>query len=69
MVFQEPMTSLDPLFTIGSQIVAGIVAHQGPRRGAARELAAGLLERVGIPTPAGGSTRTRTSSPAACASA
>jgi peptide/nickel transport system ATP-binding protein len=49
MVFQEPMTSLDPVFTIGSQLVAGIAAHQDLARAAARALAAELLERVGLP--------------------
>jgi ABC-type microcin C transport system duplicated ATPase subunit YejF len=39
MVFQEPMTSLDPLFTIGSQIVEAIRAHRGFSRGEAKELA------------------------------
>jgi ABC-type dipeptide/oligopeptide/nickel transport system ATPase component len=61
MVFQEPMTSLDPVFTIGSQLVAGIAAHQAIGRGAARASAS--------QTPSGGWTRTRTSSRAACDSA
>jgi oligopeptide/dipeptide ABC transporter ATP-binding protein len=51
MVFQEPMTSLDAVFTIGSQLAAGITAHQHLSRPAARELAADLLARVGIPDP------------------
>jgi oligopeptide/dipeptide ABC transporter ATP-binding protein len=49
MVFQEPMTSLDPFFTIGRQLVAGIGAHQDVARAAARDRAADLLNRVGIP--------------------
>jgi oligopeptide/dipeptide ABC transporter ATP-binding protein len=48
MVFQEPMTSLDPVFTIGSQLVAGITAHRDIARAAARDLAAELLDRVGL---------------------
>jgi oligopeptide/dipeptide ABC transporter ATP-binding protein len=51
MVFQEPMTSLDPVFTIGRQLVAGIRAHQNLSRQAARDLAADLLARVGIAEP------------------
>jgi oligopeptide/dipeptide ABC transporter ATP-binding protein len=50
MVFQEPMTSLDPLFTIGSQIVEAIRAHRGMSRRAATELAVSMLERVHIPS-------------------
>ncbi len=51
MVFQEPMTSLDPVFTIGKQLVAGIRAHQNLGRQAARDLAVDLLARVGIAEP------------------
>ena len=51
MVFQEPMTSLDPLFTIGSQIVEAIRAHRSFSRAAATELAVSMLERVHIPSP------------------
>jgi oligopeptide/dipeptide ABC transporter ATP-binding protein len=50
MVFQEPMTSLDPLFTIGSQIVETIRAHRNVDRSEARELAISMLERVHIPS-------------------
>jgi oligopeptide/dipeptide ABC transporter ATP-binding protein len=50
MVFQEPMTSLDPLFTIGSQIVEAIRAHRGFGRAEAAELAISMLERVHIPS-------------------
>ncbi len=52
MIFQEPMTSLNPVFTIGSQIVEAIRLHQRLSRRAARELAVELLEHVGIPDPA-----------------
>jgi peptide/nickel transport system ATP-binding protein len=51
MVFQEPMTSLDPVFTIGSQLVSGIRAHQKLSRSDAVELAVNLLTQVGIPEP------------------
>jgi oligopeptide/dipeptide ABC transporter ATP-binding protein len=50
MVFQEPMTSLDPLFTIGSQIVEAIRAHRDVGGGEAGELALAMLERVHIPS-------------------
>jgi oligopeptide/dipeptide ABC transporter ATP-binding protein len=50
MVFQEPMTSLDPLFTIGTQIVEAIRAHRDFGRGEAKELAISMLERVHIPS-------------------
>jgi oligopeptide/dipeptide ABC transporter ATP-binding protein len=51
MVFQEPMTSLDPAFTIGSQIIETIRAHGRVKRSAARARAAEMLGRVGIPEP------------------
>ena len=51
MVFQEPMTSLDPVFTVGKQLVAGIRAHQKLSRVGALELAAEMLGRVGLPEP------------------
>ena len=51
MVFQEPMTSLDPVFTVGSQLVAGIRAHQHLSKSDAADLATDLLDQVGIPEP------------------
>lgn len=48
MVFQEPMTSLDPAFTIGSQITETVHAHRSTSKAAARDLAIEMLERVGI---------------------
>jgi oligopeptide/dipeptide ABC transporter ATP-binding protein len=51
MVFQEPMTSLDPLFTVGSQIVEAIHAHRDLGKQEAKELAVAMLERVHIPSP------------------
>ena len=50
MIFQEPMTSLNPLFTIGHQISAGIRLHQGVGQKSARTKTIELLERVGIPS-------------------
>jgi oligopeptide/dipeptide ABC transporter ATP-binding protein len=51
MVFQEPMTSLDPLFTVGSQIVEAIRAHRDLGKREAKDLAVSMLERVHIPSP------------------
>jgi microcin C transport system ATP-binding protein len=52
MIFQEPMTSLNPVYTIGDQIVEPIVIHQGLSKGEARKKAIELLDRTGIPDPA-----------------
>lgn len=52
MIFQEPMTSLNPVFTIGNQISEAIRLHQNLRGTAARNAAVEMLERVGIPEPA-----------------
>lgn len=52
MIFQDPMTSLNPVFTVGDQIVEGILAHFKMPRGKARERALHLLQEVGIPDPA-----------------
>ena len=49
MIFQDPMTSLNPVHRIGAQIVEQIQAHEDVSDGEARERAVGLLERVGIP--------------------
>jgi oligopeptide/dipeptide ABC transporter ATP-binding protein len=49
MIFQEPMTSLDPLFPIGDQIMEAIRLHQGIDRKVARENAVSMLDKVGIP--------------------
>ena len=51
MVFQEPMTSLNPVFTCGDQIVEALVLHERLRGGAARARAVELLRLVGIPAP------------------
>ena len=52
MVFQEPMTSLNPVFTVGSQISEAIRQHQNLRGTAARNAAIEMLDLVGIPEPA-----------------
>ena len=51
MIFQEPMTSLNPVFTIGNQIEESIKLHQGLDRKSARHKAVEMLELVGIPAP------------------
>ncbi|HKW79489.1 MAG TPA: ABC transporter ATP-binding protein [Casimicrobiaceae bacterium] len=52
MIFQEPMTSLNPAFTVGDQIVEGIVRHRRAASGAAaKALALDMLRRVHIPSP------------------
>ena len=51
MIFQEPMTSLNPVFTIGKQIEEVLILHRKLGSRAAREQALELLKRVGIPSP------------------
>ncbi len=51
MIFQEPMTSLNPVFTCGDQIMEAIQLHQGLEKTAAMEKAIEMLELVGIPAP------------------
>ncbi len=51
MVFQNPMTSLNPVRRIGEQITEGLRVHYGVGRAAAREQGIELLRRVGIPSP------------------
>jgi oligopeptide/dipeptide ABC transporter ATP-binding protein len=51
MIFQEPMTSLNPVFTIGAQIEEAVLLHRPVGRAAARRRALDLLDLVGIPAP------------------
>lgn len=51
MVFQEPMSSLNPVYRIGDQIAASIMRHQRCSRREARREAAKMLDRLGIPDP------------------
>ena len=51
MIFQEPMTSLNPVFTIGDQIMEAIILHQRLNKTEARKRAIEMLDRVKIPSP------------------
>jgi len=52
MVFQDPMTSLNPVFTVGWQLAEALSLHRGLQGRAARARGIELLERVGVPAPA-----------------
>jgi len=52
MIFQEPMSSLNPVHTIGRQVAEVLAIHQGLRPNAARQRVVELLEAVGLPDPA-----------------
>jgi microcin C transport system ATP-binding protein len=52
MIFQEPMTALNPLFTIGNQIAEVLMLHEGLNARAAALRAVELLDKTGIPEPA-----------------
>ncbi len=51
MIFQEPMTALNPVFTIGFQIMEAILLHQDVNKEQARKMAIDMLRKVGIPEP------------------
>jgi len=51
MIFQEPMTALNPVFTIGEQIAETILAHENVSRAEARDRAIAMLRTVGLPHP------------------
>lgn len=51
MIFQEPMTSLNPVFTVGEQVAESMILHQNLDKKSAREQAAKMLDLVGIPSP------------------
>ncbi len=51
MIFQEPMTSLNPVFTVGYQIAEALILHQNLSKSQARSRTLDLLHQVGIPNP------------------
>jgi peptide/nickel transport system ATP-binding protein len=51
MIFQEPMTALDPVYTVGDQIAETVMRHEGRGRRAAYDRALYLLQRVKVPSP------------------
>jgi peptide/nickel transport system ATP-binding protein len=51
MIFQDPLSSLHPFYTVGRQLIEAVRVHQNVTKVAAREQAVGMLERVGIPNP------------------
>jgi ABC-type dipeptide/oligopeptide/nickel transport system ATPase component len=53
MIFQEPMTSLNPVYTVGDQILEAILLHQNVRMREAAEIAVSAMNDVGIPDPRG----------------
>jgi peptide/nickel transport system ATP-binding protein len=52
MIFQEPMTSLNPCYTVGAQIEEAVLLHQTPSKEEARTRAIDILQKVGMPNPA-----------------
>ena len=51
MIFQEPMTSLNPVFRVGDQVAEGVMLHRWVGRREARDVATDLLRKVSIPSP------------------
>ncbi len=51
VIFQEPMTSLNPVYTVGDQIMEAILLHQAVEEEQARKIAIDMLDKVGIPEP------------------
>jgi oligopeptide/dipeptide ABC transporter ATP-binding protein len=51
MIFQEPMSSLNPVFTVGNQMEEVVILHQGVDRGRAKEICIEMLQQVKMPDP------------------
>src|SRR5699024_11687578 len=51
MIFQDPMTALNPTLTIGNQLMEGVMQHQKIQRSEAKEKAIEMMHLVGIPNP------------------
>ncbi|CAI3617264.1 Oligopeptide ABC transporter, ATPase component [Clostridium neonatale] len=51
MIFQDPMTSLNPVFTIGDQLMEPLLKHRGMKKEEAKKQAINMLKLVGIPSP------------------
>ncbi|MFT7465341.1 MAG: oligopeptide/dipeptide ABC transporter ATP-binding protein [Pseudohongiellaceae bacterium] len=51
MIFQEPMTSLNPVYTVGDQIMEALILHRNMSSAEAYDMAIAMLEKVGIPSP------------------
>ena len=69
MVFQDPLTSFDPLRTLGDHLSEGLRAHGETDRGRRRDRAVQALRSVGMPAPRANWRGVRTNSPVACGSA
>ena len=69
MIFQEPMTSLNPVLTIGTQMTEGLRRHKGLGARRPRSAPSPCWTPCAFPKRGGGCSSTRTSCPAACASA
>ena len=69
MIFQEPMNSLNPVFTVGNQLVETLLRHEDMTRRDAWDKSVDMLKAVGIPSPRSGCTTIRFRCRAVCASA